>query len=122
VQVSVERTGAARNVPASIDLSAYRIVQEALTNVVKHSGAACCRVVVDYGPDALLVQVTDGGAGGAAPSRAAVVPQAAAFPRAGHGLIGMRERVSLCGGDFSAGPRPEGGFRVRARLPLPAAR
>ena len=122
VQVAVERTGTARNVPASIDLSAYRIVQEALTNVVKHSGAACCRVLVDYGPDALLVQVTDGGPGGAAPPRAGVVvPRAAALPRAGHGLVGMRERVSLCGGDFSAGPRPDGGFRVRARLPLPAA-
>ncbi len=121
VQVTVERTGAARSVPASIDLSAYRIVQEALTNVVKHSGAACCHVLVDYEPDALLVQVTDGGPGGAAPSRAAVVPRQAAFPRAGHGLMGMRERVSLCGGDFSAGPRPDAGFRVRARLPLPAA-
>ncbi len=119
--MAVERTGTARSVPASIDLSAYRIVQEALTNVVKHSGAGCCRVLVDYGPDALLVQVTDGGPGGAAPRRAGAVPRAAAFPRAGHGLLGMRERVSLCGGDFSAGPQPDGGFRVRARLPLPAA-
>jgi signal transduction histidine kinase len=121
VQVTVERTGAARSVPASIDLSAYRIVQEALTNVVKHSGAGCCHVLVGYAPDALLVQVTDGGPGGAAPSRAAVVPRQAVVPRAGHGLMGMRERVSLCGGDFSAGPRPDAGFRVRARLPLPAA-
>ena len=122
VRVTIERTGAARSVPASIDLSAYRIVQEALTNVVKHSGAACCHVLVDYAPDALLVQVTDGGPGGAAPPRAAAVPRQAAFPRAGHGLMGMRERVSLCGGDFSAGPRPDAGFRVRARLPLPAVR
>jgi signal transduction histidine kinase len=126
VRVTVQHTGQPRSVPASLDLSAYRIVQEALTNVVKHSGAATCRVLVDYGDDALRIQVTDDGPGagpGTAPAPAAGPARLApALPRAGHGLLGMRERVSLAGGEFSAAPRPGGGFQVRAQLPLPAAR
>jgi signal transduction histidine kinase len=165
VKVTVERTGRVRALPTGLDLSAFRIVQEALTNVVKHSGADSCHVVLHYGASFLLVKVLDGGpaapAGPAPPagvlagagawalsgngSRPAAGPRAApgpgspgtpprtaavagrasagrapasAEPRAGHGIIGMRERVSLCGGEFTAGPRPEGGFMVRARLPL----
>jgi len=140
VTVTVERTGDVRALPAGLDLSAFRIVQEALTNVVKHSGADHCRVRLDYGPGDLLIEVTDRGpaqpaavaaaAAGApvngapvngVPASATVV--AGARPvisgqRAGHGIVGMRERVSLCGGEFSAAPRPGGGFVVRARLPL----
>jgi signal transduction histidine kinase len=144
VTVTVERIGEPRGLPAGLDLSAFRIVQESLTNVVKHSGADRCHVVLEYGADSLLIEVTDPGAGVptlataptgvAAPARIAGVPvgagAAARAParvgggpdRAGHGIIGMRERVSLCGGDLHALPRPDGGFVVRARLPLPAGR
>ena len=140
VTVTVERTGTVRALPAGLDLSAFRIVQEALTNVVKHSGADRCQVRLGYGPGDLLIEVTDHGvAGPAAVGAAAVhgtplngtavngtaVQATLAGPgtigsgqRAGHGIIGMRERVSLCGGEFSAAPRPGGGFVVRARLPL----
>ena len=144
VRVTVERIGEPLSLPASLDLSAFRIVQESLTNVVKHSGADRCHVVLEYGADSLLIEVTDPGAGVpalvaaptgvAAPARIAGVPVgagAAARPlarmgggpdRAGHGIIGMRERVSLCGGDLHALPRPDGGFVVRARLPLSVGR
>jgi signal transduction histidine kinase len=137
VTVAVERIGQPRGLPASLDLSAFRIVQESLTNVVKHSGADRCHVVLEYGRDSLVIEVTDPGAGVptgvGAPSRTAA-PAGAAAParplarvgggpdRAGHGIIGMRERVSLCGGELHALPRPGGGFVVRARLPLSAGR
>jgi signal transduction histidine kinase len=115
VRVNVTRTGEHRDIPAGIDQSAFRIVQEALTNVVKHSGASSCRVSVGYEDTGLSVEITD--AGGAAPgldrSLAAREPNGT-----GHGILGMRERVSLCGGEFTAGPLPERGFRVAARFPL----
>ncbi len=126
--VTVERIGAVRSLPAGLDLSAYRIVQEALTNVVKHSGADRCHVLLEYSRDSLLVEVTDPGPGVGAELRAlagAGVRSGALGSgpeRAGHGIIGMRERVSLCGGVLHALPRPEGGFVVRARLPLRAER
>ncbi|MFD7921799.1 sensor histidine kinase [Streptomyces sp. NPDC059740] len=98
--------------PASVDLAAYRIVQEALTNTRKHAGpAARAQVRVDHGRDALTVTVLDDG------SAATPGPGAAERP-GGHGLLGMRERVVALGGVLDAGPRPEGGFRVSARLPL----
>ena len=144
VTVTVERIGEPRSLPASLDLSAFRIVQESLTNVVKHSGADRCHVVLEYGADSLLIEVTDPGAGVptlvAAPSGVAASARIAGVPvgagaavrpparagggpdRAGHGIIGMRERVSLCGGELHALPRPDGGFVVRARLPLSAGR
>jgi signal transduction histidine kinase len=99
--------------PAGVDLSAYRIVQEALTNVVKHAGPARAQVVVDYRDQDVRVEVTDDGRGAMTSVRDGRVG-------AGHGLIGMRERVAAFGGDFQAGPRPGGGFRVAARLPLAA--
>jgi signal transduction histidine kinase len=148
VQVEVRRTGQPRDLPASIDLSAYRIVQEALTNVVKHARTSSCQVMIDYGYDLLTIEVTDNGAGvpvselagtaangGALLARngsaargldtAGVRPDGSlarhAFSRdsEGHGIIGMRERVTLLGGDFSAGPLPGYGFQVSARIPLP---
>ncbi|MEU3878135.1 sensor histidine kinase [Streptomyces sp. NPDC029704] len=109
VRVEVHRSGEQRPLPADIDLSAYRIVQEALTNVVRHAGTGQCRVTVDHGDDELSVEVVDDGRGATGSG-----------PAHGFGLIGMRERVALLGGHLSAGPRPEGGFRVAARLPLPA--
>ena len=101
--------------PAGVDLSAYRIVQEALTNVVKHAGPARAQVTIRYRDQEVLVEVTDDGRGVAA---------VAGNGRrgTGHGLIGMRERVGAVGGDLQVGPRPGGGFRVAARLPLAAGR
>jgi signal transduction histidine kinase len=98
--------GEPRPLPPGADLSAYRIVQEALTNTLRHAGGASARVLLRYRPDALEVEVVDDGRG----------PAGDADPL-GHGLIGMRERVQLFGGELEAGPRPGGGFVVRARLP-----
>jgi signal transduction histidine kinase len=97
-------------IPATMALSVYRIVQEALTNVIKHAGPARCAVRVDLTSDHIAVVITDDGR----------PPPAQTHRVGGHGLIGIRERVGLYGGDFSAGLRPEGGFRVAARLPTGA--
>jgi signal transduction histidine kinase len=175
VQVDVTRCGQPRELPASIDLSAYRIVQEALTNVVKHARTNSCRVLIGYGQDELILEVTDNGlglpsmagagvsqhgsslalavgapgagggagigGGSAGEAGLAVLPAVSAAPGSntpdgsagdgwagqrcviggsGHGIIGMRERVSLLGGEFSAGPLPGYGFQVSAHIPLPA--
>jgi signal transduction histidine kinase len=131
VLAEVRRVGTLRDLPPSIDLSAYRIVQEALTNVVKHANASACSVLLDYGDDALTIEVTDSGAGvpalafamaGGAMAGGAMAGgarPAVSIPAGGHGIIGMRERVSLLGGEFTAGPLPGYGFRVSARIPLP---
>ncbi len=175
VQVEVIRRGDVRELPASIDLSAYRIVQESLTNVVKHAQTSSCRILIGYWDDELVIEVTDNGAGLQVPALAGAGVQVAALvgvgagagvgggagagmagsltahhgPLAadrrnlarhvfsadgaalarglstttsggGHGIIGMRERVSLLGGEFNAGPLPGYGFRVSARIPLPS--
>jgi len=104
VELSVE--GERRALPPGIDLAAYRIVQEALTNARKHAGPARAQVALSYKGEVLELEVTDDG-------RAA-----ASAGDGGHGLIGMRERVALYGGTLEAGPRPAGGYAVRARLPL----
>ena len=113
VRLRVE--GTPSQLPAGVDLSAYRIVQEALTNVVKHAGPARAQVRIRYRDQEVTVEVTDDGRG---------VRALAGDGRAGvgHGLIGMRERVAAFDGDLEAGPRPGGGFRVAARLPLAAER
>lgn len=108
VQVDVRRSGKERPLPADVDLSAFRIVQEALTNVVRHAGTGHCRVLIGYGNEELSVEVLDDGHGATENDSAH-----------GFGLLGMQERVALLHGDLSAGTRPEGGFRVTARLPLP---
>ncbi|MFJ8015608.1 histidine kinase [Streptomyces sp. NPDC096339] len=102
--------GAARTAPPAVDLSAYRIVQEALANVVRHAPGAATRVSVTVDADEVLVVVVNG------PARGAVV--ALESSGTGHGLVGMRERVRLTGGTLDTGPLPDGGFRVAARLPL----
>jgi hypothetical protein len=169
VRVDVTLGGQPRDLPASIDLSAYRIVQEALTNVVKHARTSSCQVLIGYGRDELILEVTDNGAGlgelggtgishhrigvtGAGPasgggtaldvrpllgwSAADGIPGAidggsalggsalggSVLGGSGHGIIGMRERVTLLGGEFSAGPRSGYGFQVIARIPLPGGR
>ncbi|MEU1283879.1 sensor histidine kinase [Kitasatospora sp. NPDC005856] len=116
VRVALTRRGTARPLPPEVDLAAYRIVQEAVTNVVKHSGTRDCRVTVAYGPRELTVTVADQGVGAASGT-----PANGAGSGAGYGLAGMRERVALLHGGFAAGPRPGGGFLVDARLPLPDA-
>jgi signal transduction histidine kinase len=99
--------GERRDLPVGIELSPYRIVQEALTNALKHAGQAHAAVRVRYGPDCLELQITDDGAG--APAE---------VPGGGHGLAGIRERVSLYNGQFEASARLGGGFAVRVLLPL----
>jgi signal transduction histidine kinase len=113
VPVSLEISGERGQVPAAVDLSAYRIVQEALTNVLKHAPAAKASVTVCYGRDNLTVEIRDDGADAAAASRPPPAYQG------GNGIVGMRERVALFGGALEAGPVAGGGFRVRARLPYP---
>jgi signal transduction histidine kinase len=98
--------GTPRPLHASLDLSAFRIVQEALTNVHKHADGAPTRVCVDWDGDVLALRVVDRGAGRARANGD------------GHGLVGMRERVKLHGGELRTGALPGGGFEVSARLPL----
>ena len=105
VDLTVE--GERRELPAGIELSAYRIVQEALTNALKHAGDAHAQVSIRYGADSLELEILDDG-GGAQDGAT----------RGGHGLVGMRERVALYGGRFDASRRPGGGFAVRAKLPI----
>ncbi|MET9885452.1 histidine kinase [Streptomyces sp. NPDC006430] len=104
--------GAAQAAPPAVDLSAYRIVQEALANVVRHAPGARTQVSVTHDAREVLVLVVNG------PARDAVVPLESSGT--GHGLVGMRERVRLTGGTLDTGPLPDGGFRVAARLPLNA--
>ncbi|WP_371659870.1 sensor histidine kinase [Streptomyces sp. NBC_00280] len=108
VRVHLHWVGERRELPPDVDLSAFRIVQESVTNVVRHAGARSCTVTLDYrADDALVIEVTDDGRGRGSATDT------------GFGLAGMRERVALLDGEFAAGPRPEGGFRVAARLPIP---
>jgi signal transduction histidine kinase len=109
--VELETEGDACCLPAGMDLAAYRIIQEALTNTVKHGGKATARVTVRYRVDCLEIEVVDDGRGAAA-------PLLAGGEGGGHGLIGMRERVALFGGELETGPVFPGGYRVLARLPI----
>jgi signal transduction histidine kinase len=111
LEVELEVVGERSDLPPGIDLSAYRVVQEALTNTVKHANARRASVTVRYGADELELTITDDGAGAHGSDDRAV-------PGGGHGLVGMRERVSLYGGELQAGARKAGGFEVRARFPL----
>ena len=111
--VEVNVAGERRKLPASLDLSAYRIVQEALTNALKHAGPARARVAISYLADKLELDIVDDGQGPGDDGHNA---------GGGRGLIGMRERVSLFGGELDVGPAAEGGFRVHASLPLEESR
>jgi signal transduction histidine kinase len=107
LHVDIVASGERRPLPPDIDLSAYRIIQEAVTNVARHADTGHCKVVVEQHPDRIVIDVLDDGRGGEAGP--------------GYGIAGMRERVSLLGGEFAAGPRPEGGFRVTAHIPIPVS-
>ncbi|MEV8630402.1 sensor histidine kinase [Streptosporangium sp. NPDC051023] len=106
LRITLDTVGDPVRLPPGLDLSAYRIVQEALTNAVKHASESEIRITVTYHVDRVELEVLDGGGG--APSELST----------GNGLVGMRERAALFGGRFEAGPRPEGGFRVHASLPI----
>ncbi|MEV6005753.1 sensor histidine kinase [Streptomyces sp. NPDC051976] len=110
VRVEVRWRGDRSPLPPDIDLSAFRIIQEAVTNVVRHAGTPYCQVSVDRGKEELSIEITDDGNGHG---------ESRPVPSPGYGISGMRERVGLLHGEFSAGPRPGGGFRVAARLPVP---
>jgi signal transduction histidine kinase len=105
LRVELSRQGEPVDLPAGAELAAYRIVQEALTNVCRHARASSASVVVEYRPSEVALEVIDDGVGG--------VPAGD-----GHGIVGMRERAALYGGDVEAAPQPGGGFRVRARIPV----
>jgi signal transduction histidine kinase len=102
--VTLRVTGEPRELPAAVDLAAYRVMQEALTNVLRHAGVAGAEATVDYAAEAVTVEVLDRGGGGVGGT--------------GHGLAGMRERVTALGGTLRTGARPDGGWRVTARLPV----
>jgi signal transduction histidine kinase len=106
VRVDVRWRGQRRPLPAEIDQSAFRIIQEAISNVVRHAGTGHCQVIIDQKDNEVAIEVLDDGRGGGADGT-------------GYGITGMRERARLLHGQLTAGPRPQGGFRVAARLPLP---
>jgi signal transduction histidine kinase len=108
LSTSLDVTGAARELPAGLDLAAYRIVQEAVTNVRRHAGASQVAVRVEYGEDDVRLEVVDDGVGAG---------EGHGVNAIGHGLVGMRERAALYGGTVTAGPAPGRGFAVRAVLP-----
>ena len=119
LETTLTVTGAPRPLPATVNLTAYRIVQESLTNTIRHAGPATATVTLTYADGEFLIEVADTGLGGPAYPGPGQGPEAPAG--GGHGMVGMRERASSVGGSLQAGPRPEGGFRVRARIPLEAA-
>jgi signal transduction histidine kinase len=116
IDVRVVTSGTPRPLPPSVDLAAFRIVQEALTNVTRHAGQATATVSLTYGEEGLTVSVEDDGRGvnGAG---AGTGPERPRERGGGNGIRGMKERASALGGDVEAGPRPGGGFRVTASLP-----
>jgi signal transduction histidine kinase len=109
LDVQLEMTESAPPLPSPVDHTAYRIVQESITNVIRHVGSTRVTVALDYGPDVLDVRVTNEGPR---------LPAEVSTVGAGRGIQGMRERCGLLGGELTAGPRPDGGFEVTARLPL----
>jgi signal transduction histidine kinase len=114
--VSVNAEGPVRPLPAGVDAAAYRIVQEALTNTVRHSAGRSASVLLRYGRDGLEIEVGDDGTS-TVPDAPGSGRRGAAGPRPGNGLRGMAERARALGGSLDAGPGPDGGFRVLARLP-----
>ena len=112
VRVTLEVRGTPRSLPPSVELTSYRLAQEALTNVIKHAAATTASIAVTYAPEAVELEVCDDGRGPGLDDRVGYT--------GGQGLIGMRERLALYGGELHVGARPSGGFRVRARIPIDA--
>jgi signal transduction histidine kinase len=108
LDVKLEVASPARELPSAVDQAAYRILQESITNVIRHAGPARVTVSLTYGLDELELRVADDGRG-----------PLGTGAEGGRGIVGMRERAALLGGELTAGPRPGGGFQVRACLPLP---
>jgi signal transduction histidine kinase len=121
LEVSLHQEGAARPLPPGVDLTAYRIVQEALTNVSKHAGTGSAQVRLAWNRDRVNITVADDGGGARTAPAASAGRSASTVPDRppGYGLIGMRERATAVGGHLSAGRRPEGGFLVSTQMPLP---
>jgi signal transduction histidine kinase len=119
--VTVTVSGAERPLPPEVDQAAYRIVQEALTNVSRHAGTASASVRLRYAPETLTVQVDNDAPGETRPPEDGAPAEPEPATARGLGLIGMRERVATLGGRLDAGPRDQGGFRVRAELPTRAS-
>jgi signal transduction histidine kinase len=116
--VQLHITGKPRDLPPGLGLAVYRVVQEALTNVIKHAGKPQTEIRLTYQPAALVVEVADDGR----PIPAAGPAPDAGVPRGvGMGLLGLRERVALYGGELAAGPRPDGGWLVKATMPAEPA-
>jgi len=109
VEVMVSLEGEPRRLPSAVDLACYRVVQESLTNVVRHAGASRAEVTVTHRDGQVVVEVTDDGRAGPGNGNGA---------GSGQGILGMRERARALGGSLEAGPRPGGGFRVQATLPV----
>ena len=122
LEVRTRVEGTPRPLPAGVDLAAFRIVQEALTNVTRHAGPATATVLVAYGEQELVVQVDDDGKGVESASGRQATDSDGQDRPSGNGIKGMRERATALGGELTAGPRPGGGFRVSAHLPLNGAR
>jgi signal transduction histidine kinase len=112
VQPQLTVRGSARPLPAAVDLAAYRIIQEALTNVLRHAGARTVQLDLCYEPERVVIRILDDGSG-ASPGQLGTNGQD------GHGISGMRERALALSGQFTAGPHPDGGFQVRCALPAP---
>ena len=112
IEVRLDVSGQPRDLPTGVDLAAYRIIQESLTNVIRHARAATARIAIAYGRADVVIEIEDDGRG---------VEDHSAEAGGGNGLLGMRERAAAVGGDLEAGPRAAGGFRVRARLPIDEA-
>jgi signal transduction histidine kinase len=110
LDVKVEVASPPRELPSAVDQAAYRILQESITNAIRHAGPARVTISISYGPSDLEILVADDGHGQRAPDRGAA--------GGGQGIVGMRERAALLGGELTAGPRPGSGFQVQARLPL----
>lgn len=121
LDIKLEVSSSAPPLPSAVDSAAYRILQESITNVIRHVGPTRVTIALDYGPDVLTIRVTDDGGRAAHGDTAGAAAQdrdAAGTSHPGRGIAGMRERCGLLGGELIAGPGPSGGFEVRARLPL----
>ena len=118
VSVTVTRSGNPVTLPEGVDLSAYRIVQEALSNAMRHAPGSHVRLHLAYGPGSLVLEIRNDAQPPATSSAPVLVASGARAVGGGHGLVGMRERATMLGGSLEAGPREDGGFQVTATLPV----